>query len=94
MGRASGLNNQGIMHAVFEFGGQPICGSQRALMATVIDQFREYSHQCKRCAAKLRDMDERAAKKKSKPATRKCFDCDDGAQPCHMNCGPAVAAAE
>jgi hypothetical protein len=21
---------------------------------------------------------------------RKCFDCGDGAVPCHMNCGPAV----
>ena len=20
----------------------------------------------------------------------KCIDCDDGAQPCYMNCGPAV----
>lgn len=20
----------------------------------------------------------------------KCFDCSDGAVPCHMNCGPAV----
>jgi hypothetical protein len=28
----------------------------------------------------------------SKP--RKCFDCNDGAQACHMNCGPAALAAE
>lgn len=25
---------------------------------------------------------------KEQEPPRKCFDCDDGAQPCHMNCGP------
>lgn len=63
MGATHGMNNQGIMHAVFAYGQKPLCGSRRALMATVIEKFRDDQKPCKRCASKLAEMDARAAKK-------------------------------
>lgn len=63
MSATHGMNNQGIMHAVFAYGEKPLCGSRRALMATVIEKFRDDQKPCKRCASKLAEMDARAAKK-------------------------------
>lgn len=63
MGKTSGLNNTGVMHAVHKFGQRPLCGRRDALMATEIAAFRQTGHQCKRCAARLAEMDARSSQK-------------------------------
>lgn len=68
MAGTSNTNNTGVMHAVWAYGGKTLCGTRRAIMATVVEKFRADSHQCKRCARKLAEMDERAAQKKQAEA--------------------------
>lgn len=55
--------NSGIWHAVFKFGQPTLCKSRRAVMACEIADFRDDRTKCKRCAAKLAEMDARAAAK-------------------------------
>lgn len=55
--------NQGIMHAAFKTGGQPLCRSRRAHMSVCVEQFRTDQKQCKRCAASLAKMDAKRARK-------------------------------
>jgi len=61
------VNNQGIIHAAYSDGGQPICKNRNAHMSSEIAKFRTYgASQCKRCAAKLVKMDAVKAKKEMK----------------------------
>ena len=52
MGKTSGLNNRGIMHLSWSVGGQPLCGSRRALMSTTPDRSQGWTI-CRRCEARL-----------------------------------------
>lgn len=58
-----GSHNRGIWHAVHKFGQPTLCKSRRAIMACEVPAFRDREPKCKRCAARLADMDARAAKK-------------------------------
>lgn len=58
------MANQGIIHAAYTTGGQPLCKTRRSIMSLRIEEFRTTEwHQCKRCAAKLAKRD---AKEKAK----------------------------
>lgn len=61
----SNTNNTGIFHAVHKFGGATLCKRRNAIMAVEVAKFRtlDPSHQCKRCAAKLADMEQNGARK-------------------------------
>lgn len=58
-----GSHNRGTWHAVHRFGQRTLCGNRRAIMACELAQFRDGREQCKRCAAKLAEMDARQAAK-------------------------------
>ena len=47
----SNTNNRGIMHLVRAYGGQTVCKSRRAIMATIPEKFAVDPHKCKRCEA-------------------------------------------
>lgn len=56
-------NNQGIMHAAYSVGGQPLCKNRNAHMSTSIERFRSEPLKCKRCKAKVEKMDAIKARK-------------------------------
>ena len=47
------VNNQGIMHAARQKGGEPLCKNRNAHMSTDLASFENETIKCKRCAAKL-----------------------------------------
>lgn len=55
--------NSGIWHAVHKFGQPTLCKRRNAVMACQIAEFRDGREQCKRCAAKVAEMDKRAVAK-------------------------------
>lgn len=58
----SNVSNQGIAHAAFRAGGEPLCKSRRAHFTCSTETFRTISGQCKRCIAKLAKSDAVKAK--------------------------------
>lgn len=51
------VNNQGIMHAARQMGGEPLCRNRNAHMSTTIEKFRDEPRRCKRCEARVLKMD-------------------------------------
>lgn len=55
----SGLNNQGIAHVGFRAGGQPFCGSRRALICCAAVDAHKWPRLCVKCEARMIKMNER-----------------------------------
>jgi hypothetical protein len=63
-------NNQGITHAAFRDGGEPLCKNRNAHTSTGLDKFRTDPQPCKRCAAKLSKIDAVTAKREARLLVR------------------------